>query len=73
MAVILSFFIFITHFKFFALCQLVDFAKTLLYVDVSKYDTWRNKSWSRRKQGVDLAGISRFKEAHVLGRVTPVE
>ena len=55
--------------EFFALCQVDDFAKTLLYVDVPKYDdTWSNKSWSCRKQGKDVAGFPGVKEAHVLGR-----
>ena len=46
-----------------------DFAKTLLYADVPKYYTWNNKSWSRRKQGTDVADFPGVKEAHVLGRV----
>lgn len=55
--------------KFFALCQVDDFAKTLLYVDVPKYYTWSNKSWNRRKQGTTVTGFPGLKEAHVLGRV----
>ena len=55
--------------EFFALCRVDDFAKTLLYMDVPKYYTWNNKSWSRRKQGTDVAGFPGVKEAHVLGRV----
>ena len=55
--------------EFFALCRVDGFAKTLLYVDVPKYYTWSNKSWSRRKQGTDVAGFPGVKEAHVLGRV----
>ena len=31
--------------------------ETLLYVDVPKYYTWKNKSWNRRKQGVNVAGF----------------
>ena len=55
--------------EFFTLCQVDNFAKTLLYVDVPKYYTWHNKSWSRRKQGTNVAGFPGVKEAHVLGRV----
>ena len=38
-------------------------------MEVPKYYTWNNKSWSRRKQGTDVAGFPGVKEAHVLGRV----
>ena len=55
--------------EFFTLCQVDNFAKTLLYVDVPKYYTWHNKSWSRRKQGTNVAGFPGVKEVHVLGRV----
>ena len=55
--------------EFFALCRVDSFAKTLLYAEVPKYYTWNNKSWSRRKQGTDVAGFPGVKEAHVLGRV----
>ena len=55
--------------EFFALCQVDGFAKTLLYVDVHKYHTWKNKSWSRRKQGTDVTGFSGVTESHVLCRV----
>ena len=55
--------------EFFALCWVDGFAKTLLYMDDPEYYTWNNKSWSRRKQGIDVAGFPGVKEAHVLGRV----
>ena len=55
--------------EFFTLCQVDNFAKTLLYVDVPKYYTWRNKSWSRRKHGTNVAGFAAVKEVHILGRV----
>ena len=58
--------------EFFVLCQRDDFAKTLLYMDVPRYYTWRNKSWSRRKQGKDVTGFPGVKEAHILGRVYTV-
>jgi len=45
----------ITLIQFFALCQVDDFTKTLLYVDVPEYYTW-NKSWQRRKQGTQVTG-----------------
>ena len=37
--------------EFFALCQVDDFAKTLLYVDVPEYYTWNNKSTSLGRGG----------------------
>ena len=55
--------------EFFALCQVDDFAKTLLYVDVPEYYTWNNKSWQRRKQGTQVAGYPGVKQAQALGRV----
>ena len=58
--------------EFFVLCQRDNFAKTLLYMDVPKYYTWRNKSWNRRKQGKDVTGFPGVKEAHILGRVYTV-
>ena len=58
--------------EFFVLCQRDDFAKTLLYMDVSRYYTWRNNSWNRRKQGRDVTGFPGVKEAHILGRVYTV-
>ena len=53
----------------FALCHVDSFPKTLLYADVPKYYTWNNKSWSRWKQGTDVACFAGVKEAHPLGRV----
>ena len=58
--------------EFFVLCQRDNFAKTLLYMDVPKYYTWRSKSWNRRKQGKDVNGFPGVKEAHILGRVYTV-
>ena len=43
--------------EFFVLCQRDDFAKTLLYINVPRYYTWRNKSWNRRKQGRYVTGF----------------
>ena len=48
--------------EFFALCKVDDFAKTLMYVDVPKDYTWSSKSWSRRKQGIDVAGFQGIKK-----------
>ena len=59
--------------EFFVLCQRDDFAKTLLYMDVPRYFTWRNKSWNRRKQGKDVTGFLGVKEAHIFGRVYTVD
>ena len=58
--------------EFFALCQVDNFAKTLLYVDVPEYYTWSNKSWQRRKQGTEVAGYPGVKQAQALGRVFPI-
>ena len=55
--------------EFFALCQVDNFARTLLYVDVPEYHTWNNKSWQRRKQGATVAGYPGVKQAQMLGRV----
>ena len=55
--------------EFFALCQVDDFAKTLLYVDVPQVLHMSSKSWNRRKQGTNVAGFPGVNEAHVLGRV----
>ena len=55
--------------EFFALCEVDNFTRTLLYSDVPQYYTWRNKAWSRRKQGVDVLGFPNVKQAHVIGRM----
>ena len=50
--------------EFFALCEVDNFAKILLYADVRTtilHYTWRNKTWSRRKQGVDVLGFPNVK------------
>jgi len=47
--------------EFFALCEIDNFAITLLYADVPQYFTWRNKTWSRRKLGVDVPGFPNVK------------
>ena len=46
--------------EFFALCEVDNFAKTLLCAVVPQYYTWRKKTWSRRKQGVDVLGFPNF-------------
>ena len=56
--------------EFFVVCEKDDFAKILLYMDISKYYTWRKKSWNRRKQGKDVTGFPGVQEAHILGRTT---
>ena len=55
--------------EFFALCEIDNFAQTLLYADMPQYYTWRNKSWSRRKQGSDVLDFPNVKKAHVIGRI----
>ena len=35
--------------EFFALCQVDNFAKTLLYVDVPEYYTWNNKGGNKEQ------------------------
>ena len=53
--------------EFLVLCQKDNFAKTLYYMDVSRYYTRRNKSWNRREQGKDVTDFPGVKEAHILG------
>ncbi|XP_074109302.1 uncharacterized protein LOC141534058 [Cotesia typhae] len=40
-----------TLMAFFELCQVDDFAKTLLYVEVPAYYVWKNNRFERRKKG----------------------
>jgi len=55
--------------EFFTLCQVDNFSKTLLYIEVPEYYTWSNKSWQRRKQGTQAAGYPGVKQSQALGRV----
>ena len=43
-----------TTLTFFALCQVDNFTKTLLYVDVPRFYTWNKKSWNKRKQRTNV-------------------
>ncbi|KAL8601842.1 hypothetical protein ACOMHN_020577 [Nucella lapillus] len=58
---------------FFQLCQTDDFAKTLLYPDITHYYRWSDGRWIRRKRGKPVLGVERvFKDA-TLGRVYSVD
>lgn len=58
--------------SFFELCQVDNFAKTLLYVEVPAYYLWRNNQFVRRKKGKDVPGYLGVKKDQVLGRVYTV-
>ncbi|GBP60481.1 hypothetical protein EVAR_37517_1 [Eumeta japonica] len=45
-----------TLMAFFELCQVDDFAKSLLYVEVPTYYVWKNNRFERRKKGKDVPG-----------------
>jgi len=55
--------------EFFALCQVDNFARMLLYVVVPEHYMWNNKSWQRRKQGTAVLGYPGNKQAQALSRV----
>ncbi|GBP19400.1 hypothetical protein EVAR_12442_1 [Eumeta japonica] len=57
---------------FFELCNSDNFAKTLLYYEVTHYYTWANNKFSRRKCGEDVAGHPGIKKDPALGRVYSV-
>ena len=55
--------------QFMSLCKTDNFAKTLLYHQVPTYYTWKNKTWSRRKQGVPHPDHPDIRKGPMLGRV----
>ncbi|XP_055307038.1 uncharacterized protein LOC129571291, partial [Sitodiplosis mosellana] len=57
---------------FFQLCESDDFAKTLLYSDVTHYYTWISKKWQRRKQGTPVDGHPGVFHADTMGRLYTV-
>ncbi|XP_044582937.1 uncharacterized protein LOC123263956 [Cotesia glomerata] len=61
-----------TLMAFFELCQVDDFAKTLLYVEVPAYYVWKNNRFDRRKKGKVVSGYLGVKKDQVLGRVYTV-
>ncbi|XP_067131955.1 uncharacterized protein [Centruroides vittatus] len=61
-----------TLLSFFDLCNVDDFAKTLLYSEVPVYYVWNKRSFQRRKRGVNVEGWSGVKKEYVLGRVYTV-
>ncbi|CAG9772259.1 unnamed protein product [Ceutorhynchus assimilis] len=58
-----------TLLAFFELCQVDNFAKTLLYAEVPSYYVWQNKRFIRRKRGEDVEGWPGVKKDSALGRV----
>ncbi|GBP95553.1 hypothetical protein EVAR_67759_1 [Eumeta japonica] len=61
-----------TLMAFFELCQVDDFAKSLLYVEVPTYYVWKNNRFERRKKGKDVPGYLGVKKDQVLDRVYTV-
>ncbi|GFX50911.1 ATP-dependent DNA helicase [Trichonephila clavipes] len=58
-----------TLMAFFELCQGDNFAKTLLYCEVTAYYVWKNSKFYRRKKGKAFSGYPEIKKDQVLGRV----
>jgi len=56
---------------FFKLCQIDNFAKTLLYTDIPKNYTWDStlKRFTRRKQGMPVDGFLGIYSTNTLGRM----
>jgi len=54
---------------FFKVCQIDNFAKTLLYTDIPKYYTWDSnlKRFTRRKQGMPVDGFLGIHSTNTLG------
>ncbi|XP_044010203.1 uncharacterized protein LOC122853855 [Aphidius gifuensis] len=61
-----------TLMAFFELCSRDDFAKTLLYIEVSSYFTFTNNRFNRRKQGSPVEQYPGVKKSNMLGRVYTV-
>ncbi|XP_044582994.1 uncharacterized protein LOC123264012 [Cotesia glomerata] len=61
-----------TLMAFLELCQVDDFAKTLLHVEVPAYYVWKNNRFDRRKKGKVVSGYLGVKKDQVLGRVYTV-
>ncbi|GFS59154.1 ATP-dependent DNA helicase [Trichonephila clavipes] len=57
---------------FFELCQVDNFAKTLLYCDVPAYYVRKNNKFYRRKKGKAVSGYLEIKKDQVLRRVYTV-
>ncbi len=58
---------------FFQLCASDEFARTLLYSDVTHYYTWTaQKTWQRRKQGTAVDGHPGLFYAETMGRLYTV-
>ncbi|KAL8624599.1 hypothetical protein ACOMHN_045134 [Nucella lapillus] len=58
---------------FFQLCQTDDFAKTLMYPDITHYYRWSDGRWIRRKRGKPVLGVERVFKDVTLGRVYSVD
>lgn len=64
-----------THLSaFFKLCQQDEFARTLLYHEVTHFYKWvdKNRVWERRKQGKSVDGYPGVKKVVNLSRVYTV-
>ncbi|GFX95421.1 ATP-dependent DNA helicase [Trichonephila clavipes] len=61
-----------TLMAFFELCQVDNFAKTLLYCEVPAYYVWKNSKFYRRKKGKAVSGYPESKKDQVLRRVYTV-
>ncbi|GFT67747.1 ATP-dependent DNA helicase [Trichonephila clavipes] len=61
-----------TLMAFFELCQVDNFAKTLLYCEVPAYYVWKSSKLYRRKKGKAVSGYPEIKKDQVLGRVYAV-
>ncbi|GFW65339.1 uncharacterized protein TNCV_396051 [Trichonephila clavipes] len=51
-----------TLMAFFELCQVDNFAKTLLYCEVPAYYVWKNSKFYRRKKGKTVSGYPEIKK-----------
>ena len=59
--------------KFFELCLVDDFAKTLKYIQVPQYYIWKGKKgWKRRKQGAVVDEFPEIRMSDALGRMHTV-
>ena len=64
-----------TLMKFFDLCAVDDFARTLYYTELPRYYTWKpgtNGGWARRKRGAPVEGFPDVFEENNLGRIHTV-
>ncbi|XP_073827769.1 uncharacterized protein [Musca autumnalis] len=58
-----------TLLAFFELCNVDDFAKTLLYPEVPSYYVWKANKFERRKRGNFVEGWENVRKDSTMGRV----